>query len=159
MSLAPSTLAGWIMAVTSSGTFVTVLTMALRYRLGMRKLDIGERGDIRDHYANEVKTLREKLNTQEEHFRNIERYWREMLEDSDRRHEECEEARRELRREIDKMHDEIRGLNRQITELSTDKLLILEKQSVDLKPSDIAPHSVAAAHRAIVRRTIDEGEK
>lgn len=126
-----------------------IIGIVLRYRLGSQKLSNADEADIRDHYAQEVAAMREKLDRQETHFQLLEKHLREMIaasdqraEESDRRHAECEAARQAMRREIDGMHDEIRGLKRQIPEVSADKLLILEG-----KPSEVAPHSTAAAKR------------
>lgn len=120
------------------------LGIVLRYINRRAEIHNQDEANIRDHYAGELKALREKLDSQEEHFRAMEKHWREMLEASDRRHQECEEARQALRREIDKMHAELTGLKRQISEYSADKMIELVERSC---PAQDAPHSVAAAKR------------
>jgi len=72
---------------------VAVLGFLLRYRLGLRKLQIGDEANVRDHYSLEVKRYTEKLAAQEVHFRELEDHLREMLAKSDRRHDECEQLR------------------------------------------------------------------
>jgi predicted RNase H-like nuclease (RuvC/YqgF family) len=145
------TLPGWITAASTTTGVAAIIIAFFRRGVSLKGLQNAAEADIRDHYADEVKALREKLDRQEAHFRTLEKHLREMIdasdkraEESDRRHGECEQARRELRGEIDEMHKELTGLHRQITEQSADKLLILEQRG---KPSEVAPHSTAAAKR------------
>lgn len=130
----------------------TALGVILKYRLGMRKLAVGEAGDQRDDYAAELAALRAERRQDREDALKIEKHLRTMIEESDRRHEECEAARREMRIEMDGMHAEIAGLKRQVPEVSADKLLVLEGNG---KPSDTAPHAVASAGRV---KKIAEGK-
>jgi hypothetical protein len=124
------TLPGWITAASTTTGVVTIIVTFLRRGVSLKGLRNADEADIRDHYAQEVEALRGQLLSMERHYR-------EMLEKSDRRHEECEAARSAMRQEID-------GLKRQIPGLSADRLLILEQNG---PPSEIAPHSFAAAKR------------
>lgn len=148
------TIPGWI---TSAGV-LGMLGLLLRYKLGWKRLTIQDETNIRDHYAKEVASLREKLSNQENYFKSLEAHWRTLMENSDRRHEECEEARRSLRNELEELHKERRddreemsrmqaeidGLKRKISDQSVDKLLILEERG---RPSEVAPESYKAAQR------------
>lgn len=129
----------------------TALGVVLRYKLGQQKLAADSEADIRDHYADEVKALREKLNLQEQYFRGLETHLRGLIDESDRRHSECEAARVEDRRERSRMQDEIDGMKAQIRAASTDRVLRMEKDPPE------APHSRAAAHR--VKGIIENGGK
>lgn len=106
----------------------TLLGVILRYRLGVRKLALGEESNIRDHYAGEVAALRSELNQQERNFRDVENHLRSLLDASDRRHEECERARAESRQEVSALHREIEGMRRQIVRYSAESVLVLSEQ-------------------------------
>jgi chromosome segregation ATPase len=143
---------GWI----SSAGIVTLVGLFFRRDVALRKISSSEAGDLRDHYAEELKALREKLNSQEQHFTSMEKHWREMLEASDHRHEECEKARQAMRRELSDMHDEIAGLKRQISITSANKLIELEGNGAP-RPSEVAPHATASAAR--VKDIAKNGDK
>jgi biopolymer transport protein ExbB/TolQ len=116
---------GSVPAWITAGGVATLVWVVINGGLGWRKLRNADESDIRDHYADEVKALREKLNRQEQHFMALETHWREMVDASDRRHEECEAARQTLRVELSAMHDEIAGLKRQIAASSADTVIRL----------------------------------
>lgn len=124
------------------------LGIVLKYRLGTKKLTLDSEEAIRDHYAKEVARLTEKLEAETKNFREtiqaMEAHYRRMLEDSDRRHEECQRDRESLRAEVRKLERHVEGLEAQIRNYSTDRLLMLESRA---PPSESAPHSLAAAKR------------
>jgi hypothetical protein len=128
------TIPQWLTAL-GIGSFLIAL---LRRDVQVRGLRNTDQADIRDHYAQEVAALRDQLLTMEQHYRN-------MLEQSDKRHDECEVARSQMRAELD-------GLKRQMAAASADRLLVLEERTC---PSDVAPHSTAAAKR--IKGSEDEG--
>lgn len=119
-------------AVFSGGIFAAILTFLVRWR----RLSIDAEQMLRTHFGEELERLSN------------------AAIESDRRHEECEDAKRGLRAELDEMHEEMRGLKRQISQYSADKLIILEERGC---PSDKAPHSVESARR--VRGMTGEGGK
>jgi uncharacterized coiled-coil DUF342 family protein len=142
------TLPNWI---TASG-MVTIVGLVFKYRLGLGSLKVEERkiesaddADIRDHYAAEVKRLREALQIMEKHYR-------EMLADSDRRHEECQKERDEMHAEIRCLYEDVDGLKRQIAHYSADQLITLQSSG---KP--IPSHAVEAARRVIEQHDKDNG--
>jgi uncharacterized coiled-coil DUF342 family protein len=144
--VANSTLPQWLIALFSGGTFAAVLGFLIRWR----GQTLSSEEQIRKHFADEGRALREKLNRQDEHLIAVEKHLREMVhasdrraDESDRRHEECEAARQELRQELAAMHDEIAGLKRQIAHYSANQLVILQ----DRHPSDAAPEAAASAER------------
>lgn len=171
--IANSTLPQWLIAVFSGGTFAAVLGFIIKWRgqtlnsddqirrLMAEELDrvrksySEEAERLRESYNAEVKRLTDKLDKKDEAFERVEKHWRDMLDSSDRRHEECEEARRELRDELEEMHVEIRGLKVQIVEASAGKVVLLEGNGGHPKPSEVAPHSLAAAKR--LKAASDEG--
>lgn len=162
--VAGSTLAQWLIALFSGGTFAAVLTFVIKWRgqtidkdetlrEHYAKLDT----EIRDHYAKQVAELRAERAADSAEYAKVEKHLRDMCADSDRRHEECEANRRAMRKEMDGMHDEIRGLKRQIPEASANKLLVMEG-SPGPKPSDTAPDAAASAVR-VKRITENGGDK
>jgi hypothetical protein len=128
------------------GPLLTLVGLWWRRDVALRKISSSEAGDLRDHYAEELKSVRlERIQDRAEALK-VEKHLREMIQLSDHRHEECEKARIIDRGERAHMQAEIDGLKLQIPRLSADALLILEK-SGSVKPSEIAPHSTAAAKR------------
>jgi hypothetical protein len=127
--------------LTGGGVFALV-GLWWKRDVALRKISSGEAGDLRDHYAEELSSIRSERAQDRTDALKVETHLREMIELSDRRHAECEAARVVDRQERTKMQDDIDGLKRQIPQVSTDRLLVLEG-----KPSEIAPHSTAAAKR------------
>lgn len=152
------TIPGWITA----GGVVTILGIVLKHHLGLRRLKIeadqvevtgrgirnADEADIRDHYAEEVRQLRERLDRQAERHRltitdvedrarqivsDIEERSRKAIEESDRRHEECEQARREMRREVDDLREEIRGLRAILAQRSESVIRLFPNVSPEIE--------------------------
>lgn len=121
----------------------TLLGVILRYRLGVRKMALGEESSIRDHYAGEVAALRAELNQQEKNFRDVETHLRGLLNASDKRHEECEAARAINRREIEGLYKEIEGMRRQIVRYSAEGVLMLTEQRVSPLVQDAAKRVIS----------------
>lgn len=131
-----------------------LLGVILRHRYQMRQLTIGDDGDIRDHYAeevkryvDEVKTLRDMIIAQDTRYASLLASYDELHKVSEQRHRECVSEREELRVELN-------GLKRQILRYSAEGLIVLEGANC---PSDKSPHSVAAAER--VRDISDAGDQ
>lgn len=129
----------------------TLLGVILRYRLGVRKLALGEESSIRDHYAGEVASMRDELNQQERNFREVETHLRSLLTASDGRHEECEKARAEMRREIETLYHEIAGMRRQMVRYSAEGVLMLSEQ-------EVSPVVRESAERVIAKIDKQEGK-
>lgn len=128
------TLPGWITA----GSMVTLLGLIFRHLQTMKKLALGDTADIRDHYAKEVERLTAKLAMRDSQFSELEKHLRAMSKASDERHDECVRERELLR-------EELSGIKAQLRAQATDRVLILEERCA--KPSEEAPHSLAAAQR------------
>lgn len=133
------TLPQQITAVSATGGVTWAI---LRFGLGWRKQTLDSDEQIRAILTTEMAAMRAERAADKEGFGKVEKRLREMVGVSDQRHEECEESRRAMRREMDGMHDEITGLKRQVIAQSADAVLRL-----DARPSEVAPHSVAAAKR------------
>lgn len=147
------TLPGWITAISTSTGVVTLITMYWRRGIALRKLNIEQKiadnvdaADIRDHYADEVQKLRDRLDAQslgfkarldenDEHYRGIidrlERRYAEAAEASQQRHEECMADREKLRSEVGILRNEINGLVRVITQASIDRVIALGEEVSD----------------------------
>ena len=141
------TIPGWITAISTSTGVVTLVTMYWRRGIALRKLNIEQNiadnmdaADIRDHYADEVQKLRERLDTQAKGFREqiaeidghykdiIERLEKRYTDASDaamKRHEECMADRDKLRNEVMILRNEINGLVRVVTQASIDRVIAL----------------------------------
>jgi hypothetical protein len=134
VSFAPSTLAGWFTAIGSMGSLATLMTLLLRWDLGRGKLSIErqkqhdtDEADIRDHYADEVRQLRDRLDAQSGRFKKdlqeLEDRYKRLLHDSERRHDQCQEDRDQLKERVENMSDEIRGLVRLIAQNSANAVI------------------------------------
>lgn len=126
----------------SALSLVALLGLVLRYRLGWRRLSIEgqkqqdtDEADIRDHYAQEVAALRQKLADMHLQFRadllELETRYRKMLNDSEDRHEQCMADRDILRERVNQLEDELRGLIRVITQASIDRVLMIGTEMPD----------------------------
>jgi hypothetical protein len=110
-----------------------ILGLVVRWQYGIRKLRIEARrveitgeevvhkdeADIRDHYAEEVRQLRERLDAQAERHRVI-------LAEAEDRHEQCKRERDDLRDDSRKLKDIVAGLIRIITQASASKAILLD---------------------------------
>jgi len=151
------TLPGWI---TSAGV-LSILGIIVRWHLGQRKLQIEaqqvevnalgvrntDEADIRDHYAEEVKQLREQLNGQGERHRNqilaIEQRHREQMDAAERRHDDCVKIREELRDQVSALKDLVAGLRRVIVQASASQAISI----AGTKPGEVPEDILAAALR------------
>lgn len=116
----------------SPAALLAILGVVVRWQLGLRKLKIQadqvevsaqevsnkDEADIRDHYADEVRQLRERMDRQSERHR-------EILQESDRKHEECQKDRERLREDSSSLKDIVRGLIRIITQASASQAIFL----------------------------------
>lgn len=95
-----------------------------RMQLGNRKLaieakqvEIAAEGGLRDHFANEVQSLRNQIIKMSQHHldreREIDDRWRTLLRESEERHDECVKQREELRREVEEIRERQIGTIRQ----------------------------------------------
>lgn len=149
------TIPGWI---TSAGV-LALLTLMSKHYLAARKLQqegsaIGQAqsdardADIRDHYADEVRQLRDKLDKQNDQFRadlnELESRYRRALDESEKRHQQCMDDRDILRQRVTLLEDELRGLIRVITQASIDRVLMIHEEL----PQDI--REAAARVEAII---------
>lgn len=111
------TLPGWITAFSTTAGFAAVLIALMRSGVSLIGLKNKKSADILDHYVEELERV-----IQRQH--------------------DCEERETTLRARVTALEEDNRGLHKQISELSSNKLLLLEG-----KPSEVAPHSLAAAQR------------
>lgn len=112
------TIPQWITAAGVSG----VIMAYWRRGIQLRGLQNAERGDVRDHLAQEVERLTKRVDEQDKRYndyqKEADRRWREAIEN----HEQCVAERNQLRAEIE-------GLKRQIARYSADQLMILEDRN------------------------------
>lgn len=111
------------------GTFFQLLTTVfsggifaaiLTFFVKWRGMSLTAEATLRTHFGDELKRLAQNVH-------------------------DCEEDKRLMRAEINALHDEVRGLTDQLRMYSTDRLLRLEASTA--RPSETAPHAVAAAQR------------
>jgi predicted nucleic acid-binding Zn-ribbon protein len=132
------------------------LGVILTHWRGVKGLDQADVADIRSHYAAELGAMRDRDEKRDEAMRALEKHWREMVNLADSRYSECQREREELRDELAEVKREHRdelaavkhelsGLQAQLRAASTDRVLLMEENCP--KPSETAPHSLAAAKR------------
>ena len=121
------------------------LAAVLSHWRGLRALDDAKLVDIRKHYADELASLRARDEKRDGAMRELEKHWREMISLADARHAECVAERDELRDQLNLLKVELEGVKAQIRASSTDRVLLMEENCG--KPSQEAPHSLAAAKR------------
>lgn len=137
--LQTGTLAQWVTA----GAIITLIGVLLKYRLGLRQIIAHDSVDIRDHYAQELVRYRSELNAT-----------REELSIVRKRQSDCEGREEALRRRVRELEDHVAGLQRQISQYSANKLMILEEGP---RPSSVAPEATASAPR--VKDITEEGDE
>lgn len=116
--------------ITAAGV-VSFLGLLVRWRLGERKLAIEatsvnvrarevegvERADLRDHYAEELSSLRSQIIDMGKHHlereREIDDRWRKVLSESEARHAECVRQREDLARRVIRVEGRLLGTIRQ----------------------------------------------
>lgn len=103
----------WITA----GGIIGFLGLIVKWRLGERSLSNAEQADIRDHYADELASLRKQIIDMGEHHlgreRELDDRWRKLLTDSEDRHSECVRQREELAARVREIEDRQIGTIRQ----------------------------------------------
>lgn len=143
------TLPGWITGASSSALAAIVAW----YLLGKRKIQVqaetvkveafkvetADEADIRDHYAEEVRQLRQRLDEQSHrHTRalnaaetrhrralaSVEQRYQRALRDADSRNAECQREREEDRREMERLREDVKGLRAQLLQLGDSSLAL-----------------------------------
>lgn len=117
-----------ILRLLSAGGIVTLVGLWWRRDVALRKISSSEAGDIRDHYAAEVKRYSEEMD----------RVVARQLA--------CEQREQALRERVMTLEEDIRGLHRQIARYSSDQLVVLEEGN--------APAAAASAER--VRKIVED---
>lgn len=112
--IASSTLAQWLIALFTGGTFAAAFRFVLRWR-----------GQSIDRAERLIDALGKRLDAKDEAILQLEKHWRDMSDQADRRYEECVKERDSDRAEIEVLRNEIRGLVRIIAQASSDKVLKL----------------------------------
>lgn len=133
------TIAQQISALSSVGFLIVLLRFyimnrrlridATRVKIAAKEVDDKDIADIRDHYADEVRQLRDQLQRQSErHFNerqsDLQRFredltlaetrHRETLLVADRAHQECVDVREKLNEQVTKLKSQVEGLIRMI---------------------------------------------
>jgi hypothetical protein len=125
--------AGSLPAWITSAASVSLLGVVLRYRLGLGRLKVDagkvevtalevsgkDEADIRDHYADEVKQLRNRLDQQSERHR------QELMAEA-QKHDLCQKDREQLRDDGRALKDVVAGLIRIIAQASASKAISLD---------------------------------
>lgn len=121
------------------------LGVILTHWRGIRTLDDAKEAGIRGHWADEVRALRERLDSADKRYVDLLERFDQHREEADRRykqatayHDQCVAERNELRNELE-------GVKRQLAAQATDRVLLMEENCG--KPGVEAPHSLAAARR------------
>jgi hypothetical protein len=104
------TLPGWITA----GGITAILGIVCKTWLGGAKLRLDSEGNIRDHYAKEVASLRAQLisvqSTAAAMLAAANQRYDEAITAADKRHSQCEEECERLRERVSDLSDEVAGL-------------------------------------------------
>lgn len=171
----PDTL-GTVPAWITSGGVMGLFGLGIYWHLGSRKVSIEgratdniDKADIRDHYANEVASLRAQVIAQgERHAATIaeaegrhkaaiaeiegrykkllseaEEHYRNALQAAEDRHEDCMRDREALRAEVQTLKDEIEGFRRQWLAQSADRIIALGEPGGPSPSEDV----LGSAHR------------
>lgn len=96
----PQAVLGSIPQWITAGGMVGVGGMFLRFILGRKRLTNADTADLRDHYAEELTSLRKQIIDIGQHHlereREIDDRWRRLLAESEDRHSECVRQREAL---------------------------------------------------------------
>lgn len=107
------TIPQWLTAIGLTG----VLAAYWRRDVQIRGLQNADKADQRDHYAEELSSLRKQIIDMGQHHltreREIDDRWRKLLKESEERHEECVRQREELRQQVIEIDDRLKGTIRQ----------------------------------------------
>lgn len=174
------TVPGWI----TSGGIMGILGLLIYWQLGNKKIGVDstlavnvDRADIRDHYAGEVASLRNRIDEQaqrhgtnvaavEERYKGlledaerrykravaeVEEHYRKALDAAEQRHEDCLADRDKLRDVVNELKDEVAGLRRQFATASSDQVISLGRTGMP------AP-STAVLESAYRVKDIHQGE-
>lgn len=134
------TVPGWI---TSAGV-LGILGIVVRWQLGLRKLNVeaqqvsvnaqqvhnADEADIRDHYAQEVAVLRQRLDEKDERHR-------EAMATADLRHDQCIKSRDDMRKRLEVVEDRLLGTIRQFVTFQ-------QKVGLAIPPAQRSPEIAAA---------------
>lgn len=167
---------GSVSSWVTAGGVTGILALLIWLQLGNRKLNLEERSaenadkaDIRDHYAEEVSTLRERFDAAsarhskvvaeiESKYRKLlqetEEHYKSLLSDSEQAHEVCKKDRDALREEVNQLRDEVRGLRDQIRTQASDRVLALGDPAAP-RPSEDVMESAKRVKRHVLRRGAD----
>ena len=121
------------------------LGVVLSHFRGMRQLTGQDEADIRGHWAAEVKALRERLDASDKRYMDLIRTFDEYREQANERYKQATQYHDDCVAERNELRNEIEGLKAQIRAQATDRVLLMEENCG--KPSETAPHSLAAAQR------------
>lgn len=148
----------WIGSPLQAGSLavlVTICGIVVRWQLGLKKISVEaaqvevtaqkvhdeDEADIRDHYANEVRQLRQRLDDQSRRHRVAmslkERQHRIERKADEDRHRECMKDNDELRDKVHALKDLAAGLQRIITQASASKAILIAGTAPGEIPEEI----------------------
>jgi predicted nucleic acid-binding Zn-ribbon protein len=154
------TLPGWVTALSSGG----ILACLVRRELGLKKLEIEAQqvnvtarqvedardADIRDHYADEVKALREALQQQSKRHNDaldaLEARHQRVHDAAAARQEKCEAEREKLATLVRDIQEELHGVRAQVRANSAEQVVLLAASN-----EPVPPHALEAAKRIVAR--------
>lgn len=103
----------------TGGAIVTFMGLVFKRDVQVRGLKNADAADIRDHYADELRILRERLDAADRRYLEQQKLADDRWHEARKNHEECERDRQLLR-------DELAGLRRQIIRYSAGAVTVLE---------------------------------
>ena len=117
----------------STGSLVGLAGLAVKLWLDNKKLTIDSESGIRDHYAQEVASLRAQVlavqTAADARVANAEKRYEEAIASADARHHVCEQECDRLRDRMSDMQTEIDALNRRIGALNAASLRLFEPKT------------------------------
>lgn len=112
----------WISATALVGLF----GLGVKLFLDNRKMSLDTDGALRDHYANEVASLRRQLidvtNLSDQRIANAQKLYDEAMAAAKRRHDDCE-------RTCDELRQKVVGLERMIEQISKTSMKMFEPRA------------------------------
>lgn len=138
------TLPGWITSVSVVGMLGIMVRGYLgkgRLAIDAKQVNVTAEGKLREHYANELGSLREQIIKMGQHHldreREIDERWRKLLQESEQRHEECVAQREQLAKEVREVKERQLAQVRQFT--------AYQRSIIDLLPESMKTPQLMAA--------------
>lgn len=136
------------------GSLGVLLGLLVKLQLGGKKLEVADTADLRDHYAEELTSLRRQIIDMGEHHlgreREIDDRWRRLLAESEERHAECVRQRDALSARVGAIEERFIGTVRQF--------LHFQQRIVEAIPADMKTPEIIHAVESLQPFTEDISE-